>query len=131
MAVEQAGQPLVAISVRIQPARIAQREHEQMNLLRLRADPDLELAVIDLGLFAGTGLEAHRRQLRPPALLALRPQPALHLHDAAGEAQPLQLPVEHCPVKADLGPTPLDKLTRTDQVDAPGVALAAAAMRPA
>jgi hypothetical protein len=33
----------------------------------------------------------------------------LHLHDAAGETQPLQLAVEHRAVKADFGRAPLDK----------------------
>ena len=41
VAVEQGRQPLVAISAREQPARIAQREHEQMDRFRLLADPDL------------------------------------------------------------------------------------------
>jgi hypothetical protein len=47
-----------------------------MNLLWLRADPDPELTVIDLGLFARPGLEAHRRQFRPAALRAVRAQSA-------------------------------------------------------
>lgn len=80
-----------------------------MNFLRLRPNPDPQLTVIHLGLLARPGLEAHGRQRRPFALLALRSQPALHLHDTARETQPLQLPVQYRAVKANLGRARLDK----------------------
>ena len=51
-AVEQTDQPFVVIAARIKPARVTQREHEPMNLLRLCADPDPQLAIIGLGLLA-------------------------------------------------------------------------------
>src|SRR6516162_664692 len=81
-----------------------------MNLLRLRPDPDPELTVIDLGLLTRTGLKAHRRKLRPPTPIAVRPDEALHLHQTAGEPAGLELAVKHHPVKPDFWCAPLEKL---------------------
>jgi hypothetical protein len=52
VAIKQSGQPFVAIPAGKQTPRIGQREHEQVDRLRLLPDPDLQLAVIDLRLFA-------------------------------------------------------------------------------
>jgi hypothetical protein len=87
-----------------------------MNLFRPRADPDPELTVIDLRLLARPGLEAHRRKLRPPTLIAVRPDATLHLHQTARKAQGLQLTVKHYPVEADLRRAPLDKLSEAIQL---------------
>jgi transposase len=83
---------------------------KQMNLLRLQTDPDPELTVIDLGLLARPRLKAHRRELRPPTLIAVRPDKSLHLHQAAGKTQSLQLAVQHDAIEADFPCAPFDKL---------------------
>src|ERR1700720_4592048 len=101
-----------------------------MNLLRLRADPDPELTVIDLGLLTRPGLEAHRRQLRPSALLTVRPDETLHLHQTAGETQSLQLAVKHDTVEADFRCAPLDKRGEAILADELAAAVAAVATRP-
>src|SRR6516165_6669897 len=87
MAIEQARQLFVAISVSKQPPRIAQRQHEQMDGLQLLANPDPQLAVVDLGLFAGPSLEPHRRQLCPFALGPMGFEIALHLLITADKPQ--------------------------------------------
>ncbi len=58
-----------------------------MNRLRLLADPDLELTVVDLRLFARLSLEPHRRQFRPLPLRAIRLEKPLHLAKCGGFAQ--------------------------------------------
>ena len=58
-----------------------------MNRLRLLADPDLELTVVDLRLFARLSLEPHRRQFRPLPLRAIRLEKPPHLAKCAGFAQ--------------------------------------------
>src|SRR5260370_13007756 len=66
VAVEQSGQPFVAIPAGKQTPRIAQREHEQVDRLPLLSDPDLELAVIDFRLLAPLRLEPPRPRFPPP-----------------------------------------------------------------
>jgi hypothetical protein len=72
VAIEQSGQPFVAIPTGKQAPRIAQREHEQVDRLRLFPDPDLQLAVIDLRLFARLSLEPHCRGFLPTPTITTR-----------------------------------------------------------
>jgi hypothetical protein len=88
-----------------------------MDRRRLLTDPDLQLAVIDLGLFARSGLEAHRGQLRPLPLGPIGLQKALHLLIAAGVAKARQLPIQHHAIPAHLGPASLGK--RDELIDWP------------
>ena len=116
MAVQQSRQPLIAIGTRKEPARVTEREHEQMNLLRLPTDPDPELTVVDPSLLARAGLEAHRCQLRPPTLIAMGTDASLHLHQTASKTQRLQLAVKDNTVEADLRCAMRDKLGEAIQL---------------
>jgi len=89
-----------------------------MNRLRLLPDPDLELAVVDLRLFARLGLEPHRRQLRPLPLRAVRLKQALHLLIAPGKPKAHQLPVQNRTVPPDLRRALLDELG--EAIERPG-----------
>src|SRR5215472_2744010 len=80
-----------------------------MDGLQLLADPDPQLAVIDLCLFARPGLEPHRRQRRPFALGPMGFEIALDLLITAGEPQTHQLAVQHHTVPPHLRPALRDK----------------------
>src|SRR5713226_9389777 len=88
VAVEQRGQPLIAIPAGKQTPRIAQREHEQVDRLRLLTDPDLQLTIIDLRLFAGRGLKPQGGDLPPTGRIKTRLQGTLHLLRPAVASQP-------------------------------------------
>jgi len=86
------------------------KTNEQMHRLRLFTDPDPALAVIDLGLLAGRGLEPDGRQLRPPALGAKRLEMTLHLLVGPGETEGNQFAVHNHFVPPDLHHSALDKI---------------------
>jgi hypothetical protein len=110
VAIEQARQLFVGIGVGIQPPRIAQRQHEQMDGLQLLAEPDPQLAVVDLGLLARPGLEPYRCQLRPFALGPIGFEITLDLLITAAEPQAHQLAVQHHTVPPHLRPALRDEL---------------------
>src|SRR5216684_1284088 len=109
VAVEQRGQPLIAIPAGKQTPRIAQREHEQVDRLRLLTDPDLQLTIIDLRLFAGRGLKPHGRDFLPTATITPWLQQTLHLLIAAVESQPNQLPMQDHSIPTHFWSSSLDK----------------------
>src|SRR5579864_7519088 len=109
VAVEQRGQPLVTIPAGEQTPRIAQREHEQVDRLRLLTDPDLQLAIINLRLFAGGGLKPHRRDFLPTATITPWLQQTLHLLIAPVEAQPNQFPMQDHAIPPYFWSAPLDE----------------------
>src|SRR6266849_5171069 len=109
VAVEQRGQPLIAIPAGKQTPRIAQREHEQVDRLRLLTDPDLQLTIIDLRLFAGRGLKPHGRDFLPTATITPWLQQTLHVLIAAVEAQPNQLSMQDHSIPTHFWSSSLDK----------------------
>jgi len=80
---------LMRVCPRPQPMRIAEREDEQMNHHLNIANPEPELAEIDLCLLPRRRLESHGRQGRPLPARAQRLQIPLHLQVAPGKAQAL------------------------------------------
>src|SRR5215472_6707320 len=84
-----------------------------MDGLRLFTNPDSQLSIVDLGLFARLGLEADCGQLRPFAPGPIGFQKTLHLLIAAGETNPRQFPEQHHAVPAHLGSALLDEFDET------------------
>src|SRR5690348_15746217 len=84
-----------------------------MDRLQLFANPNSKLTIIDLGLFPGSGLKAHRRQLRPLALGSEGLQITLNLLITAYEPQAHQFAVQHHTVPSHLGPTLRDEFSET------------------
>jgi hypothetical protein len=119
VAVEQRGQPFVTVPAGKQAPRIAQREHEQMNRFRLLSDPDLQLSVVDLRLFA-----LAQSRTSPSRLPANAGD-----HDAAlnsrciwlvtaAEPQRHQFPMQHHSVSVHFWPALLDESDVTDRLRA-------------
>src|SRR5437764_14954500 len=81
-----------------------------MHGLQLLANPNPQLAVVDLGLFAGPGLESNRRQLRPFALGPMGLEIALELLITASEPQARQLAVQHHSIPPYFRPAPRNKV---------------------
>ena len=95
MAIQQRTQPLVRIGPDPQPPGIAQRYDKQMDALAPLPEPDAELPKVDLRLFARPGLIAHGRDGRPTRVGPPRADRPTHLLHPAGEAEPLELAMQH------------------------------------
>jgi hypothetical protein len=78
---------LMGIGLHPEPARVAEREDEEMRRLGPLPDPQAQLAEIDLALLAGGRLVAHRGDGRPAARRPPRLHVPLHLKHAGPVAQ--------------------------------------------